>query len=222
MRLRRIKGADEMVQGSDFVIKDAKKHRGQWKEYFGNDHPLHLEIGMGKGKFLTTLALQNPDINYLGMERYTSVLIKGIAKLNAERESKENTGNIRLLCEDAAGICDMFEQNEVDRIYLNFSDPWPKERHAERRLTSSTFLAKYKEILKDDGELIFKTDNRSLFDFSVETIQAAHWQLVSVTYDLHHSEFAEGNVMTEYEEKFSAIGNPICRLVAKKPPENEI
>ncbi len=217
MRLRRIKGADEMVQSSPFVVKDVKEKKGQWRKLFGNDKPLHIEIGMGKGRFLTTLAQQNPDINYLGMERYTSVLIKGIAKLNAEEEAGTDTSNIRLMCEDATEVCDMFDADELDRIYLNFSDPWPKERHAERRLTSRTFLKKYQQILKAEGELIFKTDNRGLFDFSVETIKEAGWQLVSCTYDLHHSEYVEGNVMTEYEEKFSAMGNPICRLVAKKP-----
>ncbi len=219
MRLRRIKGADEMVQNSPFVIKDVKEKKGQWKAFFGNDKPLHVEIGMGKGKFLTTLAMQNPDINYLGMERYTSVLIKGIAKLCAEQEAGTDTANIRLMCEDAAEIPEMFAPDELDRIYLNFSDPWPKERHAERRLTSKTFLNKYRQVLKKEGELIFKTDNRGLFDFSVETIKEAGWQLISCTYDLHHSEFVEGNVMTEYEEKFSSMGNPICRLVAKKPVE---
>lgn len=219
MRLRRIKGADEMVQNSLFVVKDVKEKKGQWKQFFGNEKPLHIEIGMGKGKFLTTLAQQNPDINYLGMERYTSVLIKGIAKLNAEQEAGADTSNIRLMCEDAAEVCEMFEKDELDRIYLNFSDPWPKERHAERRLTSRTFLKKYEQVLKSEGELIFKTDNRGLFDFSVESVKEAGWQLISCTYDLHHSEFNEGNVMTEYEEKFSAMGNPICRLVAKKPVE---
>ena len=155
MRLRNVKGAREAIDNSQFVIKAAAAHKGSWRELFGNDNPVHIEIGMGKGKFITTLA----DLH-----------------------------------------------REVDRIYLNFSDPWPKDRHAKRRLTSKEFFARYDRILKPDGEVQFKTDNRMLFDFSLEQVSEAGWRLVMSTFDLHHSEFAQENVMTEYEERFSAKG----------------
>lgn len=210
MRLRKVKGATEAIAASPLVIHEPKLQKGNWQQLFGNDHPIHLEIGMGKGKFLTTLAALHPEINYIGMERYDSVLYRALEKL----EELPELPNLRFLCEDAAELPEMFANGEVARIYLNFSDPWPKDRHAKRRLTSKEFFGRYNEVLAKDGEVMFKTDNRLLFDFSVEQIPEAGWQLKDVTYDLHHSEFAEGNVMTEYEEKFSSIGNPICRLVA--------
>ncbi len=213
MRLKKVRGADEKVTASDFVIHDTKGHKGEWKEVFGNDHPIYLEIGMGKGKFITTLSKQNPDINYLGIERYESVLIRAVEKREAD---EERFPNCYFLCEDAGEILDIFDEHEVSRIYLNFSDPWPKARHAKRRLTSRQYLVKYDKVLKADGEVIFKTDNKDLFDFSVEEMKEAGWTLEFVTYDLHSSERAEGNVMTEYEERFSALGNKICCLVAKR------
>ena len=210
MRLRKVKGAAEAIQSNPLVIHDAPAHKGHWKEFFQNDHPVHIEIGMGKGRFLTDLARRNPDINYIGIERYDSVLIRALAK----RAETEELSNLFYLCEDAKNVAEIFAAGEIDRIYLNFSDPWPKDRHAKRRLTSKEFFARYNEILKADGEVMFKTDNRILFDFSLEQVPEAGWQLKDVTFDLHHSEFAEGNVMTEYEEKFSSLGNPIFRLVA--------
>ena len=191
------------------MIKDGEERKGKWKELFGNNYPIHLEIGMGKGKFLLQLAEQNPDINYIGIEKYSSVLIRALQK----REEYEGE-NIYFLRMDAENIPDIFKEGEIDRIYLNFSDPWPKERHAKRRLTSKEFFSRYDRILKKDGVVIFKTDNRELFDFSLEQVPLAGWKLKNYTYDLHHSEYAEGNIMTEYEEKFSAQGKPICRLVA--------
>ncbi len=210
MRLRKVKGAAEAIAGSPLVIHDAPAHKGHWSEVFGNGHPIHIEIGMGKGRFLTELAGQNPHVNYIGIERYDSVLVRALEK----RDEAEELHNLFYLCEDAKNLTEIFDHGEIDRIYLNFSDPWPKERHAKRRLTSKEFFARYDEILKQDGEVMFKTDNRILFDFSLEQVPEAGWQLKDITFDLHQSEFAEGNVMTEYEEKFSSIGNPICRLVA--------
>lgn len=211
MRLRNVKGAKEEIEVSEFVARNPKETKGKWKEQFGNDAPLHVEIGMGKGKFITTLAELHPEINYIGVEKYASVLIRAIEK----RREKE-LPNLIFLSVDAVDLPEMFDRNEIDRIYLNFSDPWPKERHARRRLTSREFLARYEQFLKPEGEICFKTDNRPLFDFSLEEAKEAGWELTDVTFDLHHSEFMEGNVMTEYEEKFSAKGNPIHRLVAKK------
>ena len=164
---------------------------------------------MGKGRFIMELAKNNPDINYIGIEKYSSVLIRALEKC----EDYEGS-NILFIRMDAETIAEVFEKDEVDRIYLNFSDPWPKDRHAKRRLTSKEFWARYDKFLKPDGRVIFKTDNKELFDFSLEQVGEAGWILENYTFDLHHSEYAEGNVMTEYEEKFSAMGNPICRLVA--------
>lgn len=210
MRLRKVKGAAEAIAQHPLVIHDAPARKGHWKELFQNNHPIHIEIGMGKGRFLTELARQNPEVNYIGIERYDSVLIRALEK----REETEDLHNLFYLCEDAKNVTEIFGNGEIDRIYLNFSDPWPKDRHAKRRLTSKEFFARYHEILASDGEVMFKTDNRILFDFSLEQVPEAGWQLKDVTFDLHHSEFADGNIMTEYEEKFSSLGNPIFRLVA--------
>lgn len=209
MRLRNVKGARENIASSQFVIHKPEEYKGKWRELFQNNNPIHIEIGMGKGKFIQTLASNNPNINYIGIEKYSSVLIRAIEKRN--ELDIENLYFIRM---DAEEIVNIFEEGEVSQIYLNFSDPWPKERHAKRRLTSKEFFGRYNTILKKDGVVIFKTDNRELFDFSVEEIPQANWKLKEVTYDLHNSEFVEGNVMTEYEEKFVTEGKPINRLVA--------
>ena len=211
MRLRKVKGAREAIEASSLVIHDATTKKGQWQEIFGNSNPVHIEIGMGKGRFLTALAKQNPEINYIGIERYDSVLIRALEK---REQAEEQISNLFYLCEDAKNLPDIFAEGEIARIYLNFSDPWPKDRHAKRRLTSTEFFARYHQILAKDGEVMFKTDNRILFDFSLEQVPLAGWNLKDVTFDLHHSEYAEGNIMTEYEEKFSSMGNPIFRLVA--------
>lgn len=214
MRLRNIPGAWEEMLENQYVIQEPATLKGRWSEEITGGRPLHLEIGMGKGQFLTTLAQQNPDIFYLGVEKFASVLIRAV-----EKQEQLDLPNLRFLRFDADAITEVFEPGEVDRLYLNFSDPWPKDRHAKRRLTSSRFLARYRQILKPDGVVAFKTDNRPLFDFSVEELLASGWTLSKVTYDLHHSEYAEGNVMTEYEERFSQKGNPICRLEATCPVE---
>ena len=177
---------------------------------------LHIEIGMGKGQFLLTLAKQNPDINYIGVERYSSVLLRALEKY----ETEEFCGleNIRFICMDANDIAEVFAPEEVDKIYLNFSDPWPKARHARRRLTSKEFLSRYEKVLAKDGTLEFKTDNRPLFEFSLEQAEEAEGgKGKEHTFDLHHNEkMNEGNVMTEYEQKFSSQGNPIHKLIAER------
>ena len=218
MRLRNIPGANEAVAASPYCIQNAAEHRGQWHAFFENDHPIHIEIGMGKGRFLMALAQKNPQINYIGIERYTSVLLRAVEKLNIYIEENESTlPNIRFICMDAK-LPEIFAPEEVDRIYLNFSDPWPKDRHARRRLTSHEFLDRYDQFLAADGRLEFKTDNQDLFTFSLEEIENSdRWHLNASTRDLHHDpSMNEGNIMTEYEEKFSSKGNPICKLIASR------
>ena len=206
MRLRNIKGSKEFIQASPFVVQNPESYKGRWCDWFHNNNPIHIEIGMGKGQFIHQLAEKNPDINYIGIEMYSSVLYRAL-----EKREQTDLSNLYFLRFDAKNITDIFEKNEVSRIYLNFSDPWPKDRHAKRRLTSSLFLDKYNIILKKDGYVQFKTDNRDLFDFSVETVKESNlWNLLSLSYDLHHSEFLEGNIMTEYESRFVAEGKPIC------------
>ena len=209
MRLRNVPGARETIIENQFSIQEPEQKKGKWAEVFGNDHPIHIEVGMGKGQFIIEMARRNPEVNYIGIEKYSSVLVRAVEKLE---DFEQN--NLRLIHMDAENIEEVFDKDEVDRIYLNFSDPWPKDRHAKRRLTSTRFLERYNNILTPEGRVMFKTDNKDLFDFSLEQVEEAGWILENHTYDLHHSEYNEGNVMTEYEEKFSAKGNPICRLVA--------
>ena len=207
MRLRNIPGSREIIAGSPFVVPEEEPVKGRWKERFGNENPVHIEIGMGKGRFLMTLAERNPNINYVGIERYSSVLLRALQKMEEKPLS-----NILFLRMDAETVTEIFEEGEVSRIYLNFSDPWPKDRHAKRRLTSRTFLARYDKILEPAGRLEFKTDNRDLFDFSVEELAAAGWMAESISYDLHNDPvLVKDNIMTEYEERFSSMGNPICK-----------
>ena len=212
MRLRNVTGSREAIADNDMAINEPTELKGKWKEEFGNDNPIRIEIGMGKGKFITTLAMENPDINYIGIEKYSSVLIRAI-----ERCEEIEVPNLRFIRMEAEYICDVFEKGEVDRIYLNFSDPWPKDRHAKRRLTSKQFFERYDVILKKDGIVEFKTDNDLLFQFSLEQVPEAGWELIEQTWDLHNDErLMQGNVMTEYESKFSQMGNPIHKLIAKR------
>ena len=211
MRLRHIKGAEEEIANSPFVVQDPAAFKGRWCELFGNSNPVHIEIGMGKGRFIMELAGQNPGINYIGIERYSSVLLRGLQK-----RAGLTLPNIYFIRLDALGLSEVFGENEVERIYLNFSDPWPKDRHAKRRLTSERFLAVYDKILQQDGQIEFKTDNRDLFEYSLESIPAAGWQVSWMTFDLHRSEVAASNVMTEYEIKFASEGHPICKLTAMR------
>lgn len=212
MRLRNVPGADEAILNSIYCMSEPKAHRGNWSEVFPSKRPLHIEIGMGKGRFIMDLAKANPDINYIGIERYSSVLLRALQKMEVTPLS-----NLKLICMDAAEISEIFAPEEVSRIYLNFSDPWPKDRHAKRRLTSKEFFARYDQILSREGQLEFKTDNQDLFTFSLEEVPEAGWKLDAFTRDLHHdSVLKEGNIMTEYEEKFSSLGNPICKLIASR------
>ncbi len=213
MRLRNIPGSREVIAESRFVIQKPEEFRGRWKEVFGNSNPLHIEVGMGKGRFLMELAAANPDINYVGIEMYSSVLLRAVQK--AEQDCAELT-NFRLIRMDARQLEEVFAEEEVQRVYLNFSDPWPKDRHAKRRLTSCDFLARYEGILDHAGWVEFKTDNKDLFAFSLESVKEKGWILEASTWDLHNDEVLnKGNIMTEYEERFSSQGNAICKLIAR-------
>ena len=215
MRLRNIPGADDVIRKHPIAIKNETEKKGLWNKVFGNDNPIHIEIGMGKGQFLLTLAKQNPNINYIGIERYSSVLLRALEKFDTEEFMELQ--NIRFICMDAFELPEVFSLGEVAKIYLNFSDPWPKSRHANRRLTSTRFFGQYHKVLDKDGVVEFKTDNRPLFEFSLEQVEEAGWRLLAHTFDLHHDEaMNEGNVMTEYEEKFSSMGNPIHKLIATR------
>mgnify|MGYP000502098662 CR=1 FL=1 len=212
MRLRNVPGAREVMIENEFVFTEPENMAGTWKEVFGNNNPVRIEIGMGKGRFITTLAQMNPDINYIGIEKYSSVLLRAV-----EKQDELRLSNLRFIRMDAENIGDVFAKGEVDRIYLNFSDPWPKDRHAKRRLTSKQFFERYDGILKKDGIVEFKTDNDLLFQFSLEQVPEAGWNLDKFTWDLHNDEeMVKGNVMTEYESKFSAMGNPIHKLIASR------
>ncbi|MCR4756668.1 MAG: tRNA (guanosine(46)-N7)-methyltransferase TrmB [Butyrivibrio sp.] len=213
MRLRNIAGSREVIADSEFTIKDPEKKKGLWKkEVFGNDNEIHIEIGMGKGRFLMDMAALNPNINYVGIEKYSSVLLRAIQK-----QEQLLLPNVKFIRMEAENINDVFAPSEVGKIYLNFSDPWPKDRHAKRRLPSREFLGRYDKILKKDGVVEFKTDNKDLFQFALDEVEPAGWDLDAVTYDLHHDKtMNEGNVMTEYEEKFSSIGNPIYKYIVSR------
>ena len=211
MRLRHIRGAEESIASSPYVIQEPETRRGNWDQVFCNSNPIEIEVGMGKGRFIMELAQTHPDINYIGIERYSSVLLRGL-----EKRSQLDLDNILFMCIDVKTLPDIFAPCEVSRIYLNFSDPWPKDRHAKRRLTSPAFMGVYGKILAPGGTVEFKTDNRELFEYSLESIPASGWTILSHTFDLHNSPMAEGNVMTEYEMKFAGEGKPICRLVASK------
>ena len=216
MRLRNIPGAKDAILESSYVVQEPENCKGRWAERFVKQQPIHIEVGMGKGRFLMDMARLHPEINYVGIEMYDSVLLRALQKreeLEAEGVSLENLFFMRV---DARELPQIFAPGEVKKIYLNFSDPWPKARHAKRRLTSREFLARYEQILAPEGIVEFKTDNRELFDFSLEEVKEAGWELLAHTFDLHNQpDLMKGNVMTEYEEKFSSMGNPICKLIAR-------
>ena len=214
MRLRNIRGSKDVIASCPFVVQEPESCRGRWAEVFGNENPIHIEVGMGKGRFLMDMAVLHPEINYIGIEMYDSVLLRAVQKREKLETELKNLFFIRM---DARQLPEVFAEGEVDRIYLNFSDPWPKDRHAKRRLESRQFLARYDQILKKDGTIEFKTDNRALFDFALEEVEAAGWTLNEKTFDLHaDARLNEGNVMTEYEERFSAQGNPICKYIISR------
>ena len=217
MRLRNIPGAQDAILESPYVVQEPQTKRGHWGEVFVKKQPLHIEVGMGKGRFLMDLARLHPDINYIGIEMYDSVLLRALQKREELEENGEVYSNLFFMRVDARLLPEIFEKGEVDKIYLNFSDPWPKARHARRRLTSVNYLNRYAPLLAEGGQLEFKTDNEALFDFSLESVEEAGWKLLGYTFDLHHNEeMVQGNVMTEYEEKFSSMGNPICKMVISR------
>lgn len=215
MRLRNKPWARERINAyPQYIIPNPEEAKGSWKEIFGNSNPVHIEVGTGKGQFVTGMAKQNPHINYIGIEMYESVIITALDRL-----IEADLPNLKLLDVDGAELMNYFEKGEVERVYLNFSDPWPKTRHAKRRLTYKTFLHLYESLMPNGGEVHFKTDNQGLFEFSLKSFSEYGMLLTFVSLDLHNSSF-EGNVMTEYEEKFSAKGQRIYRSEARFQPHS--
>ena len=220
MRLRHKKNAENLIQDSPMIINNQ-----DIKSIFVNDSPLHLELGMGKGRFITKMALKFPNINFIGIEKSATIVLKAVdlfnklhtdSEFNNELGESQNIENLKFMCKDIANLKDTFLPHSIDKIYLNFSDPWPKKRHESRRLTHHNFLSLYEYLLKKDSLLEFKTDNLLLFEFSLEEIKNSNFKLLEFTYDLHNdNKLNEGNIMTEYEEKFSKIGNKICKLIAQ-------
>ncbi len=210
MRLRKKPHTLEKLENfSEFITTEKidSSRAGNWRKLFGNENPLHVELGTGKGDFITQMAEQNPQINFVGLEMEAEVVLKAARKID-----EKNLSNVKIIVFNVNNIEEIFAENEIDRLYINFCDPWPKKKHAKRRLTYITFLQKYKKILKPSGEIHFKTDNRALFDFSLEQFALANLTVRDITYDLHANEPPE-NVRTEYENRFSAAGVPINRCV---------
>lgn len=208
MRVHKKKhGAERLEACANIVIKDLKSEGKTSQELFGNRNPIRIEIGCGKGDFIVGTAAKEPDVNFLAVEKVSDVLV-----IAAEKVKNSGLSNVRVCCVDAKELEEIFPEGSIDRIYLNFSDPWPKSRHEKRRLTYRTFLAIYKKILKKDGAIHFKTDNRGLFDFSLEEFKNFGMKMEKLTFDLHNSEYMDGNVMTEYEKRFSSMGVPINRV----------
>lgn len=210
MRVRNRKGADEyMASHPKIVVLEPEVYKGKWHERFGNNNPIHIEVGSGKGRFITEMAKKNPSINYISIDIQLSVLSHVLDKVIAQ-----DIPNVQLLRVDGSSLSNYFQPNEVSLIYLNFSDPWPKKRHEKRRLTSNSFLEVFETILIANGEIYFKTDNQGLFEYSLASFSKYGMTINQVWLDLHQSDF-EGNVMTEYEEKFSSKGQRIYRVEAK-------
>ncbi len=209
MRVRNRKGATELLEAHpQYVILNPADAKGRWQEIFGNDHPIHVEVGSGKGAFVSGMAKANPEINYIGIDIQKSVLSYALDKVLAT-----GVPNIKLLWVDGSDLTEYFEEGEIDRLYLNFSDPWPKKRHEKRRLTYQSFLATYQQILPENGEIHFKTDNRGLFEYSLVSFSQYGMKLKGVWLDLHASDFKD-NVLTEYEQKFANKGQVIYRVEA--------
>ena len=209
MRLRNIRGAREAVEASGYCVRDPHGQKGQWRALFPRCERLYLEIGCGKGRFLRETALRHPESGFIGIERYASVLYKAVSRM-----PEHAPDNIRFAMMDATLLAEVFAAQEADGIFLNFSDPWPKERHRERRLVSTSFLRRYDRVLAPDGEIAFKTDNAALFDFCLEQAPLAGFIVRAMTYDLHADPvMGEGNVMTEYEQRFSREGHPIMKCI---------
>ena len=212
MRLRNIPAAQKAVSESQYVIQDPMRA----SDPMPYRRPVHIEIGMGKGQFLFAMADENPSVSYIGIERHTSVLYRAVQK--AEDPSLRTPSNISFICADASQIESMFPPGSVDVIYLNFSDPWPKKKHADRRLTSRRFLQRYQTILSQNGRIEMKTDHAGLFAFTLDELRDTGWEIIASTTDLHHDpHLCLNNHMTEYEEKFSAEGHLICKVIARPP-----
>lgn len=210
MRLKNVKGANEIIIKGKYYIDNPEDNNGSWQKIFKNNNPIHIEIGMGKGDFIIENALANPNINYIGIEKYDSVIVRAIQKSN-----ELEIDNLKIIRTDALNIDKIFNK-EIEVIYLNFSDPWPKERHAKRRLTSNVFLEKYNKIFKNNPKIIMKTDNIDLFNYSIETLKEHNYNITYITNDLHSEENNDNNIMTEYEKKFVSKGIKINKLIAKK------
>ena len=206
MRLKHVKGAEEVINKCDMVIKNPSKYKGNYNDIFNNNNPIYLEIGMGKGDFIINMARTFPDINFIGIEMYDSVLVRAIEKV-------EDIPNMRFIKMDATNIEDVFNR-EIDTLYLNFSDPWPKNKHEHRRLTSERFLRRYDGIFKGEKIIIQKTDNRHFFEFSLMSLTNYGYRIEELSLDLHKDNIF--NVETEYEKKFSSMGYPIYKVVARK------
>ena len=209
MRLRNVKNAKEIINNSKYVVLNPEENKGKWNQVFSNDNEIRIEIGMGKGDFIIGNALKYPNINFIGIEMQDSVISRAVQKVN-----ELNIDNLRLIRIDARLLEDVFD-HEVDLIYLNFSDPWPKNRTAKRRLTHERFLDVYENVFRKEKKIFFKTDNQSLFEFSIESLSNYGYKLKNVRLDLHNSDY-EDNIMTEYEKKFSEKGITIKRLEAYK------
>lgn len=208
MRARRKPWAKREIAESEIIISDPKAIKGKWAEYFGDERPVHLEIGCGKGQFINTLARLNPDVHYIAIEREANVIAV------AARTARENDNDISFIVGDVAALSEIFAEGEIERIYINFCDPWHrKKKWAKRRLTHKNFLELYETVFGEQGEVFLKTDNRVLFEFSLNSFSDQGWRLHNITLDLHNSSY-EGNIMTEYEEKFSGQGLPIYRTEA--------
>lgn len=218
MRVRNRKGAGEMLaENAHIVVENPADFKGRWSERFGNNHPIHIEVGCGKGAFITGMAALHPEINYIAIDMQLSVLSYAL-----DKAIEAGLPNVQMMLVDGAALSEYFEEGEIDQVYLNFSDPWPKARHEKRRLTYRSFLETYEKILRSEGEIHFKTDNRGLFEYSLVSLANYGMELKKVWLDLHQDEeFAPLNVMTEYEKKFSQKGQVIYRLEAKFKKKND-
>lgn len=208
MRIRNVKHKKEILENCNNVVDNPKEYKGKWNKYFNNKNPIYIEIGSGKCRFIIENAKRNPDINFIGIERIDSVLALGI------KDNENLPNNLVLINYNAEDIEQLFIK-EIDKLYLNFSDPWPKERHAKRRLTSSVFLTKYEEIFKNNKVIEFKTDNRGLFEYSIIEFVKQKYNIDYISLDLHNC-VNNDNIMTEYEEKFSKKGYNIYMIKVSK------
>ena len=208
MRLRNVRGASEAIENSLYVIKNYKEYKGKYNLLFSNNNPIQIEIGMGKGDFIINMAKKYPNINFIGIEKFDSVLVRALEKV------EEDIPNLRFIRMDATEIEEVFYK-EIDTIYLNFSDPWPKNRHSDRRLTSEKFLKRYDSLFSDDKNVIMKTDNRKLFEFSIISFTNYKYKIEEISLNMYDDDVKD-NVQTEYERKFHEKGFPIYKIVVKK------